>query len=150
MSLLAGATDKAKIDKKIKEIVSYLDKPGGPGSDGKIMFALVLEVILDIAPETSFPPEFISNMKKAKDIADSTSLFNPEGVAHLHKAYRTTNDGKDYQIPGSISKIQDAVDHAKLEFASAREDLKADKTESCVKRLLGLAVMIVTPMHKEL
>jgi len=150
MSVLTGATDLSEVDAKIKKIISYLDTPGGPGSNGKIMFTLLLESILDTAPDTSYPPEFIANMEKAKDIADTTSLFNPDGIDYLHKAYRLINDGKDHQMPDSISEIQDAVDYAKMELASARKDLKAGKIDSCAKRLLEIAVMIVTPMHKEL
>ena len=70
-----------------------------------------------------------------------------DGPVYLHKAYRLINDGKDFQMPSSISEIQDAVNYAKMELASARKDLKVGKTDSCVKRLLEIAVMIVTPMH---
>ena len=149
-SVPAESTDLSQVDAKIKKITSYLDKPGGPGSDGKIMFALLLEAILETTPDTSFPPEFSENMEKAKEIADSTSLLNPDGKDYLDKAYRLINDGKDYQMPSSISSIQDAVENAKIELNSARKDLKAGKTDSCVIKLLGVAVMIVTPMHKEL
>ncbi|MFC2165250.1 hypothetical protein ACFLT2_09670 [Acidobacteriota bacterium] len=148
MSVLSGATDKDEVAAKIKKIASYLDKPEVSGSDGVIMFTLLLEAILEAAPDTSFPPEFTENMEKANDIADTTSLFNPDGIAYLSKAYRLINNGKDHQMPDSISEIQDAVDYAKMELTSARKDLKAGKIDSCVKRLLDIAVMIVTPMHK--
>ncbi len=147
ISILVKATEKADVDAKIEKIASYLDQPGGPGSDGKIMFAMLLEAILETAPGTDFPPEFSKYIEKAKDISESTSLFNPEGTDFLHKAYRLINDGKDYQMPDSISKIQDAVNYAKMELASARKDLKVGKADSCAKRLFGIAVMIVTPMH---
>lgn len=148
MSLLSGETDLSEVDGKIKKVISYLETPGGPGSNGKIMFTLLLESILDAAPHTSYPPEFIANMEKAKDIADTTSLLDPDGIDCLRKTYRLINDGKDHQMPDSISEIQDAVDYAKIELTSARKDIKAGKIDSCVKRLLDIAVMIVTPMHK--
>ncbi len=148
MFALADATDLSEVDAKIEKISSYLETPGGPGSEGKIMFTLLLEAILETVPDTSFPPEFADNMEKAKDISDTTSLLNPDGAAYLNNAYRLINDGKDHQMPSSVSKIQDAVNYAKVELASARKDLKAGKIDSCVKRLLDIAVMIVTPMHK--
>jgi len=150
MSVLAEASDLSEVDAKIEKVASYLDKPDGPGSDGKIMFTLLLEAILEAAPDTSFPPEFTDNMEKAKDISDTTSFFNPDGAVYLNKAYRLINNGKDHQMPSSVSKIQDAVNYAKVELASARKDLKVGKIDSCVKRLLDIAVMIVTPMHREL
>jgi hypothetical protein len=149
ISNFVKAADKAEIDEKIKKVASYLDKPEGPGSDGKIMFTLLLEAILEATPETGFPPLFAESMEKAKDISDSTSLFNPDGAVYLHKAYRLVNSGNDFQMPSSISEIQDAVNYAKMGLAEARKNLKIGKTGLCVKKLLEIAVMIVTPMHKK-
>lgn len=140
--------DKSEVDAKIKKIASYLEKPGGPGSDGKIMFTLLLESILQAAPETGFPPEFTENMKKAKEISDSTSLFDPNGVVYLHKAYRLINSGRDFQMPDSISEIQDAVNYGKMVLATARKNLTVDKIDDCVRNLLEIAVMIVTPKYR--
>ena len=148
MSGFVEATDQTDVDTKIKQVASYLDKPGGPGSDGKIMFALLLEAILQAAPDTGFLPEFVENMKKAKEIADSTSLFNPDGVVYLHKAYRLINSGNNFQMPGSISEIEDAVNYIRMELATARKNLKVGQMDACVKILLNVAVMIVTPMHR--
>jgi len=142
--------NKNEVDAKIKKIVSYLEKPGGPGSDGKIMFTLLLESIIQAAPETGFPPEFIENMEKAKEISDSTSLFDPDGTVYLHKAYRLINSGRDFQMPDSISDIQDAVNYCKMLLATARKNLEVEKFDECVKNLLDVAVMIVTPMHKQI
>ncbi|MDH5384225.1 MAG: hypothetical protein OEY18_05905, partial [Candidatus Aminicenantes bacterium] len=52
ISNFVEAADKAEVDAKIKKVASYLDKPEGPGADGKIMFTLLLEAILQAAPET--------------------------------------------------------------------------------------------------
>jgi len=149
ISNFVEATDKAEVDAKIKKVASYLDKPEGPGADGKIMFTLLLEAILQAAPETGFPPEFTENMEKAKNISDSKSLIHPDGVVYLHKAYRLVNSGNDFQMPSSISEIQDVVNYVKMELATARKNLKVGKTDSCVKKLLEIAVMIVTPLHQK-
>ena len=147
---LAEATEKADVGAKIKQIASYLEKPGGPGSDGKIMFTLLLEAILQVAPETGFPPEFVENMEKAKEISDTKSLFDPDGVVYLHKAYRLANSGNDFQIPSSIKEIQDAVNYIRMELATAEKNLRVGKADDCARKLLGAAVMIVTPMHRKL
>lgn len=139
--------DKSAVDEKIKDIAAYLDKPGGPGSDGKIMFSLLLEAILEAAPETDFPPEFSANMEKAKQLADSTSIFNPDGIVYLHKAYRLINGGEDFIFPESINEIQDAANYIRMELAASRKNIRVDQMESCIKGLLKVAIMIVTPMH---
>ena len=142
----AGTMDKADVDAKIKKIASYLDKPGGPGEDGKLMVTLLLEAILEAAPETGYPPEFVGNMKKAKEISDSTSVLDSEGIEHLHKAFRLINSGSDFEFPSSIKEIQDAVNYIRVELATAREKLKSGQTDACVKILLEAALMIVTPI----
>ena len=144
----AQSTDKADVGAKIKQIASYLEKPGGPGSDGKIMFALLLEAILQVAPQTGFPPEFVENMQKAKEIADSMSLFDPDGVIYLHKAYRLANSNQDFQMPGSIKEIQDAVNYGRMVLATAAKKLRIGQPDECAKGLLEAAVMIVTPMYR--
>ena len=142
------ATAQTDIDAKIKHIASYLDKPEGPGSDGKIMVTLLLEAILQAAPDTGFPPEFAENMEKAKEISDSTSVLNPDGIVYLHKAYQLINAGNDFQMPSSIREIQDAVNQIKMDLATARKKLKSGQTDACVKGLLEVALMIVTPVQR--
>ncbi|MBM3293398.1 MAG: hypothetical protein FJY82_02615 [Candidatus Aminicenantes bacterium] len=94
MASFVEAMDKSEVDSKIKKIESYLEKPGGPGSNGKIMFSLLLESILQAAPET--------------------------GCRQLFQ------NGPGY----------------------SKEEPKVDKIDACVKNLLDLAVMIVTPMRR--
>jgi hypothetical protein len=148
LSVFAEAMDQADVQAKIKQIASYLEKPGGPGADGKIMFTLLLEAILQVAPDTGFPPEFVANMEKAKAISDSTSLFDPDGVVYLHKAYRLVNSGRDFEMPGSISEIEDAVNYIRMGLATAGKNLRVGKTDKCAKGLLEAAVMIVTPKYR--
>jgi hypothetical protein len=148
MSSLGATNDQTDLDAKIQQVVSYLDKPGGPGEDGKTAVTLLLEAILEAASETGFPPAFIENMNKAKEISDSTSVLDAEVIVHLHKAYRLINSGNDFEFPSSIKEIQDAVDHIKGELATAREKLKSGQTDACVKTLLEVVLMIVTPVSR--
>jgi hypothetical protein len=87
-------------------------------------------------------------MNKAKEISDSTSVLDAEVIVHLHKAYRLINSGNDFEFPSSIKEIQDAVDHIKGELATAREKLKSGQTDACVKTLLEVVLMIVTPVSR--
>ena len=148
MPNLGAAADQTSIDAKIEQVISILDKPEGPGEDGITMVTLLIGVIAEAAPETGFPPEFAENMKKAKEISDSTSVLNQDSIAYLHKAYRPINSGSDFEFPSSIKKIQDAVNHIKGELATAREKLKSGQIDACVKILLEVTLMIVTPIQR--
>jgi hypothetical protein len=83
-----------------------------------------------------------------KGVSDSTSLLNPDGVVYLHKAYRLINSGHDFQMPSRIMEIEDAVNYARMELATAGKKLRVGQTDECVRRLLEVAVMIVTPMQR--
>lgn len=149
MSLMAETVDKDSVAAKIKEIASYLDKPGGPGSDGILMFHMLLDAIIEITPDTRFDPEFMENMKKAREIAENESFLDPDGVVYLHKARRMINKGEDFTMPSSISEIKDAVNYARIELGWARKYIDLGNKEGCIRKLLDVAVMIVTPMQKE-
>ncbi|OGD19722.1 MAG: hypothetical protein A2Y69_06795 [Candidatus Aminicenantes bacterium RBG_13_59_9] len=142
--------DTRELQTKIEKIKSCLERPGGPGPDGDMMFNWLLEAILQAAPETGFPPEFTENMKKAKEHTDTKSMFNPDGYVYLNKAYRLINEGHDFEMPDSISDIQDIVNYAIMKLASARENLKPYKVDlaACVKELVFVAVMIMAPQHE--
>jgi hypothetical protein len=148
MSSLVEAADQTDVDTKIKQAASYLEKPGGPGEEGKTMVTLLLEAILQAAPDTGFPPEFVQNMEKAKEISGSTSVLNPDGIVYLHKAYRLINSDNDFEMPGIIKEIQDAVNYIRMELATARKKLGTGQMDDCVKILLEATLMIVTPMHR--
>jgi hypothetical protein len=148
MSNLRAAADQTSIDAKIERVISFLDKPEGPGKDGKTMVTLLIGVITEAAPETGFPPEFAENMEKAKEISDSTSVLNQDSIAYLHKAYRLINSGNDFEFPSSIKEIQDAVNYIKGELATAREKLKSGQTDACIEILLEVTLMIVTPVQR--
>jgi hypothetical protein len=53
-------------------------------------------------------------------------------------------------MPSRISSIADAVDYAKVQLAAASKDLDADRTDECARKLVEIAVMVVTPMEAPL
>ncbi|UCC38534.1 MAG: hypothetical protein JSV96_11940 [Candidatus Aminicenantes bacterium] len=139
-----------KIDAKIKEAESLIFGPSGPGDNPKKGFELLLDAIEMTAPHTEFSPEFKNKIAEVKKISKETSFLNPEGIALLNKAYRSINDGKDFQMPKSISQIKDAVVYARSQIETARKDLNNGKYNNSVKLLLETCLMIVTPVEKKI
>ncbi len=144
----AVAVDRSAIDAQIEKVVASLDKRDAPDS-GKVMVQSLVNAIALTAPETSFGEELGDHVAKAKEIFAVTSIFNPDGVEYLHKSYRLTHSGKDFQMPDSIVEISDAVDYGRKQLAAAREDLKSDRMNECVQKLLEITVMVLTPKEKE-
>lgn len=143
-----AAADKAAVDNQIEKVTACLDNRDAPDS-GKVMVQSLVNAIALAAPETSFGEELVDHVAKAKEIFAVTSVFNPDGVEYLHKSYRLTHSGKDFRMPDSIVEISDAVDLARKQLATARKDLKADRMNESVQKLLEVTVMILTPKEKE-
>lgn len=144
---MVGA-DWAEVDEKIKEAESLLGKRSEEGSEAEKAFKLMMEAIALASPGTSYPSEFGQNIDKAKALFEAKSIVNPDGVAHLRKAYRQIHEGKNFEMPSQISSIEDAVQYGMEQLAAARKDLKAGKADECIRKLVEITVMVVTPMHK--
>lgn len=141
-----AATDSGEIEAKIKLAVDYLLAPGEPGEDAKAGFKLLIEAIEMAAPETEFPAEFGKKISKAKKLFDSTSLFNQEAIYLIRDSYVLAHSGKEFQMPKSITNIKQAKEYAFKQLDAARKYLKQREVDECVKILLEIAIMIVTPI----
>ena len=86
-------------------------------------------------------------MSEVKKLFDSTSIFNEEGIVLLNESYLLVNSGKEFQIPDSISSIQDAVEYIRKQIDAARKNLQQGETDECVRILMEIAIMIVTPVN---
>lgn len=134
-----------KIDARIKRAIdSWVD----PKSFDSCItgFKLLVDAVIIAAPETGFPAEFKENMSKAKKLFNTSSVLNREGLALLNDSYRMINSGKDFQMPADLSNPDDALKFASQRAEMARELLKQGQTRECVKILLEIVIMYVTPV----
>lgn len=142
--------DIDKIETKIDAAISHFFGPATPGADSKKGFIYLIDAIEMAAPHTGFGEEFVGKIKEANALFKSTSIFNEEGVALLHGGYSAINSGKAFEMTGEISSIEDARDYARKQVVSAKQYLKKSDFDKSVKLLMEVAVMVVTPMTKEL
>jgi hypothetical protein len=147
-SVQATKADKAAIDEQIDKVLAALDSRDAPDS-GKVMVLSLMNAIALATPGTSFGEELSDPVAKAKKTFESTSIFNVDGIDHLHMSYRLTHSGKDFRMPDSIVEISDAVDYGRKRLVAAREDLRSDETDACVQKLIEITVMILTPKVKK-
>ena len=138
-----------KIEAKIKEAEKCFFSMMGRVDNPKEGFKLLLDAIEMTAPHTGFSAEFKNKISTANKIFKETSIFNPKGVTLITEAYRTINSGKDFEMPYSILKIEDAVAYARKQVKTARNDLKEGNYNNCAKLLLETAVMVVTPVQRK-
>ena len=150
MSWTGVTVDVKKIDAKIDAAMSHFFGPATPGADSIIGFIYLIDAIEMAAPQTGFGENFVGKIKEANNLFKSTSIFNEDGVALLHGGFRIVNSGKDFEMPKEISSIEDARDYARKQVISAKKHLKDKEFDESVKLLMEVAVMIVTPIEKEL
>jgi hypothetical protein len=141
------AADTEKIDAKIKRAIDSWRDPKSFDSC-QTGFTLLVDAIVMAAPETEFPAELGEKISKAKKLFNSSSVFNEKGIALLNESYILVTSGKEFQMPDSITSIKRAEEYALEQLDAAREYLKQGKVDECVKILLEIAVMIVTPVIK--
>ncbi len=144
---IEAIVDKEKIDAKIRLAADLFD-PQTPEKDPRKGFKLLVEAIAMASPDTKFPAEFEEKTVEAKKLFDSTSIFNPEAITLLNESYLLAHSGKEFQFPTSILSIEDALEYAKTQIDVARKNLERGEIDECVKILMEIALMVVTPREK--
>jgi hypothetical protein len=138
--------ETARIDAKIQKAADYFLNRKSE-EDCKKGFGLLVEAMLLAAPETGFPAEFAAKLTEANSLFANTSILNPDGIVLFKQAYVLINSGKDYQFPQSVSNMKQALEYLRVNVAAARKELSLGKADACVKTILEVALMIVTPME---
>jgi len=139
------AADTAAIDAKIKQASEYLSKP--EQEEGGVRgLKLLTEAIALAAPETGFPSEFSEKISAAGKEFLPGALSLEDGAGLLQESYRLINHGKDFQMPPSISSMEQAKEYVRIQTDKARSYLAQGKTAEFARALLEVALMIVTPI----
>ncbi len=141
-----ATTDIGQIETKIQMATKYLLGPAGPGEDAKEGFKLLVAAIEMASLEAEFPSEFREKISEARGLFESNSIFDQKGIDLLNESYFLVNDGVGFQMPESISSIEQAVEYARQQIDSARENLKKGEVGECARGLLEVALIVVTPM----
>ena len=116
--------------------------------DGKKGFAFLMEAIIEITPQCSFPADFHKKMQKAFQYMKKTSILAPEGMTALKECYRMINNNREYKLP-KFDKIKEAVEIAKKLMVKSRINLKKNNPDAAVKSLMEVAIMVITPVKKK-
>jgi len=139
--------DKAAVETKIQKAVGHFLNPKSSQTDCQGAFISLIEAIEEIAPESGFPAEFGAKIKKARQIFDSTSIMNPDGINLLNEAYAAINDGRPYRFPKELIELDAILAHFKTMSAGAQKSLETGQTGAAVKSVLEILIMIVTPVE---
>jgi hypothetical protein len=138
------ARETAKIDAEIGKAAAYFLNPK-LGEDCRTGLALFVQAMIMAAPRTSYPGQFGAKLNEAKRILEGGSYLDARGIALLKEAYLLTNAGQAYQFPQSISSMEEALEYLRVNVDRAREELKLGKIDACVRTILEVTLMIVTP-----
>jgi hypothetical protein len=109
---------------------------------------LCLDAIVLIAPNTSFPQEFEKTVSIARKLFDSTSVLNEDAYVLLMDSYKMIHDGKEFQLPEEIDNARGAIEYGVEQAQLAREYLGEEDLENCVRVLLDIVILHVTPVRE--
>lgn len=111
-------------------------------------YKYLLEAIQLASLDAQIPDEFTIHIARARQIFKKSSIFNPEGVSLLHKAYAVVHDGEGFEVPADIVTGKDAEDYSRKNVTDAIIALRDNQPEKAAKLLIELAILIVTPIQK--
>ena len=140
-------TKPEKMEKLLTKFSDYLIEKN-MFADCKDGYKYLMEAIQLAASETQLPDEFSEHITRASQIFKKTSLLNPEGAGLLHVAYAIANGGEEFKIPAEINNGKNEEDYSRKSVQSAINNFKENHPEITVKRLMELAIMIITPIEK--
>lgn len=116
-------------------------------ADCKDGYKYLLEAIQLAARDARLPDEFTVHIARARQIFKKNSLFNPEGVELLHKAYSVAHDGDVFKVPAGIFTGKDAKEYSRKSVTDSMTAFRDNQPEKAVRLLIELAIMIVTPVQ---
>jgi hypothetical protein len=153
--------------------LSHVEAPAAPGDVGKkieqaarvllgdsasreeIVQALIqiIDCAAALSEESRYTEEIRTQLGIAKNEFSQKSLFSDKGRQKLAFAYRMLTNGQKYQTPRELDDFvtpDQAMEKARIYAGKlvkrALEDYKAGNHPQSAKKLVELALMIVTPM----
>jgi hypothetical protein len=128
-------------------------EPGRGTVTGALVDALGASLL--ILPKTAQTQESRSRIKGVKTIMERGEIFSDQAYQDLGLAYKSVSGGKAWTIPeeltaagGEKEGIEQAVKICGRLLDSALAAHKAGRSEEAVRDLLGMVILVVTPIKK--
>jgi hypothetical protein len=115
----------------------------------------VLEASLLVLPKTDQNKDVRSRIESAKSLMQKGEIFSGKAREGLAAAYTSTAGGRVWQVPaeltaeGSANKgIETATKICAKLLDSALGAYKAGRSDEAVRDLLGMVILVVTPIER--
>jgi hypothetical protein len=136
---------------KAKAIESAVGPLLGPGpsepSAGTQALRRVIEIAAEIGQDARVPAPVRAKLTAAADLARSRSPLDASCVAAIHEAYASLGPGQPYKFPAEVKSIESAQAAGRAGIDRAVAALRAGRSEESVRELLGVALLVSTPME---
>lgn len=129
----------------------------GPGGSRDAMLNALVEILdaaLVVLPETSYSREFRSRLDAVRTLLKDGALFSDKIHQYLGLAYKLVTDGQAWQLPQELKgpyRQADITEQARKVggrlFDSALAEMRAGRHEQCLRYLLEIVLMVVTPVE---
>ncbi len=131
------------VHRQVDRAVRLLLSPGSGDEQCKGLVSL-LDAIVQAAPAARLGGTWPEKVKAARDSVAGGRLG--DSVVLLADSYRDVH-GKPFKMPASIRSLTDATGYIRGQLASITLLLEQGRADEAVRRMLEVAVIIVTPME---
>lgn len=114
----------------------------------------ILDATLLVLPETNYAGEFRSRIDTVKKLLKDGALFSDKVHQYLGLAYRLVTGGKTWRLPQELKgpyREADMMEQARKVggtlIDSALAERRAGRNEQCVRYLLEVVLMVITPVE---
>jgi hypothetical protein len=113
----------------------------------------LLDVTLSLTASSKYKDEIKHHIDVAKDLFETTSIFNEKAHQYLCLAYRMVTEGVKYQSPPELDEFvtptgarEKGVKYTKKLIGEARAGVRKGNEGDAAKLILEIVLLVVTPI----
>jgi len=149
VSPVAGSEDSALAQRIESASGVLLSGPHPSRTATQEALADLLQSASGISAAAGFPAPTQERLDSVVALYEGGGFLEPENVAAVHRAYESVTGGRAFVFPQSVSSIEEARDHGRLQIQKALGALDAGRPKEAVQEVLGFVLMVTTPMKQE-
>lgn len=107
----------------------------------------IIEIAAEIGQDARIPAPARAKLTAAADLARSLSPLDARCVAAIHGAYTSLGPGRPYEFPAEAKSIEAARVAGRAGIDRALAALRAGRSEESARELLGVVLLVSTPME---
>ena len=122
---------------------------GGSSGPGDVHATLrhLVEIACDLGREARLPAPVQAKLEAATAEARRLSPLDERSRAAVAEAYAALSDGRAFEFPASVHSIEGAKAYGRGQVDRCLAALSSGRRQEAARELLGLVLLVITPME---